>query len=110
MGELEDLKRDLAEKRDLIRFGTGAEIKIRVHMLSPEMVLDYSKNRLCELTRADLQETTDKKLKYKAYFDLSKRHDLIVVYKVFKSEVLIITAYKTNRKWQKKLLGKSQRG
>jgi hypothetical protein len=110
MGDLEDLKRSLVEKRDLIGFGTGAEIKIRVHMLDPEMVLDYSKNRLDELTRADLQEKTDKKFKYKAYFDLTKRYDLIVIYKVFKSEILIITAYKTNRKWQKKLLGRSRRG
>jgi len=110
MGELEDLKGELIEKRDAIRFGIGAEIKIQAHMLNPEMVLDYSRNRLDRLTRVDLQETTNKKLKYKAYFDLTKRHDLIVVYKVFKSEVLIITAYKTNRKWQKKLLGRSQRG
>jgi len=109
MGDLEDLKRNLADKRHSIRFGTGAEIKIRVHMLDPELVLDYSRNRLEELTRADLQERTDKKLKYKAYFDFTKKYDLIVVYKVFKSELFIITAYKTNRKWQKKLLGRSRR-
>jgi hypothetical protein len=109
MGDLEDLKGRLVEKRDLIKFGTGAEIKIRVHMLDPEMVLEYSKDKLDKLTRADLQEKTDKKLKYKAYFDLTKRYDLIVIYKVFKSETLIITAYKTNRKWQKKLLGRSRR-
>jgi hypothetical protein len=110
MGDLEDLKGNLVEKRELIKFGTGAEIKIRVHMLDPEMVVEYSKNKLDKLTRTDLQEKTDKKLKYKAYFDLTKRYDLIIIYKVFKSELLIITAYKTNRKWQKKLLGRSRRG
>jgi len=109
MSELENLKKALIEKRDCIRFGTAAEIKIRVHMLEPGLVLDYTNNRLEQLSRADLQERTETKAKYKAYFDLTKKYDLIIVYKVFKSEILIITAYKTNRKWQKKLLGRSRR-
>ena len=107
MADLEDLRRHLAE--DEIKFGVGAEIKIRAHMREPELVLDYTKNKLDKLVRADLQEKTDRKVKYKAYFDLTKRYDLIVIYKVFKYEVLIITAYKTNRKWQKRLLGRPRR-
>jgi len=108
MGDLEDLKKVL-ESASQIRLGENVEIKLRAHRLTKETVFDFTKNKLDRLVKAELQEKTSNKRKYKAYFDSSKRHDLIVVYKVFKSEVLIITAYETTRKWQKRIQKISRR-
>ena len=110
MGDLEDLRKILKDfPQDKIVLGEdfGKKFILRPY-LSKECLLDYSKNKLDKLVAAKLQEKTENRSKYKAIYDINKNYDLHVVYKIFKDEIIIITAYKTSRKCQK-LMQKRQK-
>lgn len=95
---------------DKILFSDDFGFKIRIRpYLSQELVLDITKNRLDRLVEAKLQEKSENKAKYKTVFDIDQNHDFVIVYKVFKDKVIILTAYKTDRKCQKRLSQKLRR-
>ncbi len=110
MGDLEDLKQALEDiPFNKISLSEDFSKKfIQRPYLSEECLLDFVKNKIESLIYAKFQDKTELRAKYKAIYDLDKKHDLHMVYKIFKDEIIIITAYKTNRKWQR-LMQKRQK-
>ena len=105
MNGVDELKAILEKfSLDEVLFSEDFGFKIRIQpYLSQELVLDITKNRLDKLVEVKLQERSEDKAKYKATFDIDRNHNFVIVYKVFKDKVIILTAYKTDRKCQKRL-------
>ena len=110
MSDLEDLRKLLTDcpKGDILLSEDFAKKFILRPYLSKECLLEYAKNKLEKLVSVKLQHKTENRSKYKAVYDLNKNYDLHIVYKIFKHEIIIITAYKTSRKCQK-LMQKRQK-
>lgn len=100
---LDKLKKEVTERIDTIKFHPHFYIqKIKRPYLTEELV----KNALSNVTNYlgfQIEEVRGIK-RYRVGIQLSRKHIFVVVIEIEKEVLYIITAWKTNRKWQKALL------
>jgi len=92
--------------RDIV-FTNHARMQILSRPTTEADVVKFLKEGSDCLRYAELQETAEDGEVYRANYELNKRHDLVIVFKILKAKLLIITAYRTSRKWQKLVLRKN---
>ncbi len=87
-----------------IRFKKHFYERTRTRPINEELVLK-TLNNTNALLHAERQETeNESEKKYKLWLKLSNRYSLVVVGVFTKKYLYIITAWNTDRKWQRKIL------
>lgn len=95
---------ELNNFKDKLKTYTNIEfLKFPQRNISKEIIIEYLHNPVKLLTFERQQHSEE--VRYRLQFDLSSKYDLIIVIRFEEGKDLkIITFFKTNRKWQKKLL------
>lgn len=98
--EIKSLRKKLESVEHEVVFTNHARLQIRSRPTTETEVIKFLKKGGESLNYVELQEDEV----YRVNYDISKKHDLVVVFKILKAKLLIITAYRTSRKWQKLVL------
>ena len=96
--EIDRLKEKLKNPGREIVFTNHAKRQIQSRPTTEAEVIRFLKQGSEYLRYAELQEAAEDGEVYRANYELSKRHDLVLVFKILKAKLLIITAYRTSRK------------
>jgi len=98
---VERLRKKLETTNREVVFTKHARAQIRSRPTTEAEVARLIREGGESLRYAELQEAGEGGEIYRAHYELSKRHDLAIVFKILKGKVVIITAYRTSRKWQR---------
>ena len=104
MDNLEKIKTFLKSlKQENIRFKKHFYDKIKERPITEELVRAYLNKTERLLMVEELSSKVINEQKYKIWIKLSNRYSLIVVAVISGKDLYIITAWNTDRKWQKEI-------
>jgi len=104
MNDVEKIRKFLKELRnENVKFKHHFYVKTADRPVTKWLVKEYLKKSE-RLLNAEKQQTKRKREeKYKLWFKLSSRYYLVIIVSISGKHLNIITAWNTNRKWQKAL-------
>jgi hypothetical protein len=88
------------EGKDII-FKKHFNDRIKERPISKELVKRYLKNKRKLIKIEEQQTKREGEQKYKLWFKMSNKYDLITIVAKTEKTLYIITAWNTNRRWQK---------
>jgi len=104
MGPLENVKEVLNNiAAENIVFKDHFFDKIKERGISEELVRSFLKKTDKLLSVEEQPSRKEGESKYKLWIKLSQRYSLVVIIAIAKKDLYIITAWKTDRRWQKSI-------
>lgn len=104
MSSFEKVKKFLEElKEENIHFKKHFYDKVKERPISEEIVRKYLKRTERLLKVEEQPSRVEGEEKYKLWIKLSSKYSLVVIASILRKDLYIITAWNTDRKWQKSI-------